>query len=409
VLGGTLDYDYSYTQYGDVGDYTITPKDLTSDNYDISFVAGTLVVVQKEVGLTWGETASFVYNGSPQAPTATASGLVNGDEIGVTVLGATNVGDHTATASELTGDKAGNYKLPEAKTQDFTITPKSIGDGTLADDYTLDFGEGNTILLTDDVIGSALVISTDYSVSDDKDSSPKYSERTVTGVGNYTGYFDVRNVVISLTTDTDQEEWSATFAAEKVDESDIGHALPEGVSAFIISGIQGEWAIPEPLNYIPEGVPVLLVAHKQINGFVVKRAENGDVTPTPISDDQKARNMLEEVTESTQGYNTDTESAPFATKQIYVLYKNEFVFNKAGNMKKGKIYLNPNHIASSLGAAPVRLKIAWNNTTGIQNIKEGSIVKIQNDIWYTIDGRRLSGKPSAKGVYIVGGKKIVVK
>ena len=411
VLGGTLDYDYSYTQYSDVGNtYTITPKGLTSNNYDISFVAGTLTVAQKEVGITWGETTSFVYDGSAHAPTATATGLVNSDAVTVVVTGAQiNVGGYTATVSSLTGDKAGNYILLDANTQSFTISPKSIGEGTLAEGYTLDFGEGNTILLKDDIIGNALMVSADYSVSDDRDASAKYSERTVTGIGNYTGSFDVRNVVVSLTTDTDQEEWSATFAAEKADESDIGHALPEGISAFIISGIQGEWVIPEPLNYIPEGVPVLLVAHKQINGFVATRAESGNVTPTQITDVQKAKNMLEEVTEDTPGYDSDSESVHFETKQIYVLYKNEFVFNKAGNMKKGKIYLNPNHIAPSTGSAPARLKIAWNHTTGIQIIKDESVVKMQDDIWYTIDGRRLSGKPNAKGLYIVDGKKIVIK
>ncbi|GEM_PF-2752500 len=411
VLGGTLDYDYSYTQFGDVGNaYTITPKGLTSNNYDISFVAGILTVGQKEVGITWGETTSFVYDGSAHAPTAGATGLVNDDAVTVFVTGAqANVGEYIATASELTGDKAGNYILPAANTQTFTISRKSIGDGTLASGYTLDFGEGNTILLTDDIIGSALVISTDYSVSDDRDASPKYSERTVTGIGNYTGSFDVRNVVVSLTTDTDQEEWSATFAAEKADESDIGHALPEGIGAFIISGIRGDWAIPEPLSYIPEGVPVLLVAHKPINGFVVTRAENGDVTPTSITDDQKGRNMLEEVTEATPGYDSSSESAPFTTKQIYVLYKNEFVFNKAGSMKKGKVYLNPNHTAPAPGYAPARLTIAWNYTTGIQHPMDGSIAKTKDDVWYTIDGRRLSGKPNVKGFYIVGGKKIVIK
>lgn len=411
VLGGTLDYDYSYTQYSDVGNtYTITPKGLTSNNYDISFVAGTLTVAQKEVGITWGETTSFVYDGSAHAPTATATGLVNSDAVTVVVTGAQiNVGGYTATVSSLTGDKAGNYILLDANTQSFTISPKSIGEGTLAEGYTLDFGEGNTILLKDDIIGNALMVSADYSVSDDRDASAKYSERTVTGIGNYTGSFDVRNVVVSLTTDTDQEEWSATFAAEKADESDIGHALPEGISAFIISGIQGEWVIPEPLNYIPEGVPVLLVAHKQINGFVVTRAESGDVIPIPITDVQKTKNMLEEVTEDTPGYDSGSESVHFETKQIYVLYKNEFVFNKAGNMKIGKVYLNPNHTAPSPGSAPARLKIAWNHTTGIQIIKDESVVKMQDDIWYTIDGRRLSGKPNAKGLYIVDGKKIVIK
>ena len=407
----TLDYDYSYTQFGDVGNnYTITPKGLTSDNYDITFVAGTLTVVQKEVGFTWKNT-EFTYDGEEHAPTATvkATDLVNSDAIAVTVTGAqTNAGSHTATASALTGEKAGNYVLPDDNTHSFTISPKSIGDGTTIEGgYTFDFGVGNTILLKDDAIGSTLVLDTDYEVSDIEETdkiiydSKKYSERTVTGKGNYTGSFDVRNVVISFTTDTDQEEWSATFAAEKekADASDIGLALPEGVMAFIISGIRGEWAIPEPLDYIPVGVPVLLVARKQINGFVPVKAVSGNVTK--ITSEQKGYNMLEEVT---------TESASFATKQIYLLYKNEFVFNKAGNLEKGKVYLNPNHItpSPSQNSAPARLMIAWNQTTGIEDGK-WKMEDGKSERWYTIDGRRLNGKPTTKGLYIVNGKKIVVK
>jgi hypothetical protein len=407
VLGGTLDYDYSYTQYGDVGStYTITPKGLISTNYDITFAAGTLTVNAKEVGIGWTDT-EFTYNGEEQMPMATATGLVNNDEVGITVTGAqTNAGNYTATASALTGVKKGNYLLPAANTQSFTISPKSIGTGTLADGYTLGFGEGNSILLTDDVIGCSLVASTDYNVGEDQDDNDKYSERTVTGTGNYTGSFDVRNVVVSFATDSSQEEWSATFSAEKADESDIGLTLPEGVNAFIISDIEGEWAIPEPLNYIPEGVPVLLVAHQQINGFVATKANSEDVTL--ITDAQKEKNMLKEVTESTPGYDAVTESAPFETRQIYLLYKNEFVFNKAGNMKKGKVYLNPNHTVTSPNPAPARLQIAWNHTTGIKDgrwkMEDG-----RSERWYTIDGRQLNGKPDAKGLYIVGGKKIVVK
>ena len=408
-LDGTLAYDFSYTRYGDVGNtYTIKPKGLTSSNYKITFSTGKLTVSPKEVGLKWSETTSFPYDGSPHAPTATATKWVNGDKIGVTVSGAeTNAGDHTATASALTGTKKHNYKLPEDNKHTFTITPKSIGDGTtLADGYTLNFGENNTILLTDDVIGSALVPSTDYSVGEDTDTNEGYSERTVTGTGNYTGSFTVRNASVAFSTDTEQDRWSGTFVAEKKNEGDIGFALPEGFSAFIISDIQGEWAIPEPLNYIPADVPVLLVANHQTQGFVVTEAESEKVTA--ITPDQKDKNMLEKVTEATSGYDPDTQSAPFGTKQIYLLYKNEFVFNKAGNLKKGKVYLNPNHTAPSPSPAPARLMIAWNHTTGIEDGR-GKIEDGSSERWYTLDGRGLSGKPTTKGLYIVNGKKTVIK
>lgn len=35
--------------------------------------------------------------------------------------------------------------------------------------------------------------------------------------------------------------------------------------------------------------------------------------------------------------------------------------------------------------------------------------KMINDIWYTIDGRKLDGKPTKKGLYIHNGRKEVVK
>jgi len=44
VLGGKLGFDYTYKQYDDVGKYWITPKGLTSDNYDIQFERGPLWV-----------------------------------------------------------------------------------------------------------------------------------------------------------------------------------------------------------------------------------------------------------------------------------------------------------------------------------------------------------------------------
>lgn len=46
-------------------------------------------------------------------------------------------------------------------------------------------------------------------------------------------------------------------------------------------------------------------------------------------------------------------------------------------------------------------------TTGVDPIENGKM-KIGNDEWYTIDGRKLSGKPKGKGVYIHNGKKAVI-
>ena len=104
------------------------------------------------------------------------------------------------------------------------------------------------------------------------------------------------------------------------------------------------------------------------------------------------------------------ETASFATRQIYVLYKNEFVLNLEGDLAKGKVYMeNPTYTPSGGGGAPSRLRIKWGEDTGIKDVQNNGTMDRKNDIWYTIDGRKLNGKPRAKGLYINGVKKILVK
>ena len=56
--------------------------------------------------------------------------------------------------------------------------------------------------------------------------------------------------------------------------------------------------------------------------------------------------------------------------------------------------------------AKVRLVIEDEGATGVGGIVAG-IEDGAND-WYTLDGRKLGGKPTEKGIYIVGGKKVSV-
>ena len=46
--------------------------------------------------------------------------------------------------------------------------------------------------------------------------------------------------------------------------------------------------------------------------------------------------------------------------------------------------------------------------TGIVSI-DNSQLTIDNDVWHTLNGTRLNGKPTKAGVYIVNGKKVVIK
>ena len=57
-----------------------------------------------------------------------------------------------------------------------------------------------------------------------------------------------------------------------------------------------------------------------------------------------------------------------------------------------------------------RINFGDDEATGIISIENGKL-KIENDAdaWYTLDGRRLSAKPSRAGVYINKGNKVVIK
>ena len=101
----------------------------TASNYSVSIPKSTTAnITPKEVGLTWSTPTTFTYNGSAQGVTATATGLITGDECTVTVSDGSKTNasttPYTATATGLTNT---NYKLPTTGlTQDFTIGPKTL-------------------------------------------------------------------------------------------------------------------------------------------------------------------------------------------------------------------------------------------------------------------------------------------
>lgn len=66
-LGGALAFACDYEKGDDVGTYPIAPKGLTSDNYDISFVAGTLTVTENAVPMpTAPVSKTLTYNSGLQ-------------------------------------------------------------------------------------------------------------------------------------------------------------------------------------------------------------------------------------------------------------------------------------------------------------------------------------------------------
>ena len=69
------------------------------------------------------------------------------------------------------------------------------------------------------------------------------------------------------------------------------------------------------------------------------------------------------------------------------------------------------HVDLNGGANAVRsfvLNFGSDESTSLREISNEKLV-ISNDDYYSLDGRKISGKPTVKGVYIVNGRKIVIK
>ena len=415
-----ITYTISRAAGEDVNDYVITPTgESKQGNYTVTYVPGTFTITPATLTITPNDGQTKEYGDADPAFTFTPTGLKGTDAIADVVQGTLTraEGENRGTYAFNQGTLAiatgnNNYTLAYANPNNyvFTISQKPL----TSTGITINIDESTnpiTVVVTHAKSDGDYILSQkesetdpeyDYSLATvgegDPGYNPNYFKTRISGNGNYSGYVDIRQAIVHFTTDANQAEWSATFVAEKAGTTDIGHVLPEGIAAYIISGIEGSWAIPEPLEYIPADVPVLLVTHEAKNGFLVKDASN----VTAITPEQIAYNKLKRVT---------AESAHFNTKEIYVLYKNEFVLNKEGDLAKGKVYMeNPNYDAPSppSSPAPASLSIAWGNVTGIEDgrwkMDDG-----RSDRWYTLDGRCLIGKPTAKGLYIVNGKKRVVK
>lgn len=101
----------------------LTQPEGANSNYKITFKDGTFTIDKRELSVTWDTTTEFTYDGEEHCPQAKLHNAIEGDDVSAYVDGAkVKAGTYTAKITELTGDDAGNYKLPaEGLTCEFSI------------------------------------------------------------------------------------------------------------------------------------------------------------------------------------------------------------------------------------------------------------------------------------------------
>ena len=177
-------------------------------------------------------------------------------------------------------------------------------------------------------------------------------------------------------------------------DSDTPYALPEGTTAYLITGISedGTSVTTEPINYIPAHTAILLQKGEGAKA-ITKVEYKGELTETT----------------NNKFYYSDPNSPATAptTRSWYVIYNNKFMKVTGGTkVNGGKCYLDLGTTAGTRGFYNIG---GGEGTTSLREvISEGvNSKKWADGEWYTLQGQRIV-KP-AKGLYILNGKKVVVK
>ena len=170
--------------------------------------------------------------------------------------------------------------------------------------------------------------------------------------------------------------------------------VPEGLTAYLITGTSGNSVVTYPINYLPQNVPLLLEKSATASSTLTNTTFSG----TELTDAEINSNLL-------QYAEGDRSVAEIISDggTPYVLYKNEFV-KATGTIHGDHCYLFITSHAPSRGMYSI-----GDGNDGSTAIDATLIdnEETKNEDWFDLQGRRIQ-KPTKAGLYIVNGKKMVI-
>ena len=402
---------------------TLGGSTLASSNYTVDYSnnidAGTATVTVTGKNTYTGTATKNFTIGKAELSNATVSlaGWTYGDAANTPVLRG-NLGDGTvnyfyanaeAPSLEYTTDvptNAGNYSVKaviaetanyqgKEVTNTFTIDPKALTEDMMWQEGEEFVYTGEPQTLADGMFGltdgeDELEYGVDFTIEYANNTNVGTATATITGMGNYQGTLTttfeiVREIILSF---SEKNSWVTYCATEDL-------TVPEGLSAYVVTSINGSTVQVEEIGFIPEGQGVLLNCEEPAyasDGFIAA-AYNGAHSELP-------NNYLEGITAAASVKALATEG-----KSIYVLYNDEFVKTNSGTIPANRSYLPVGMDVN----ANARLSISFaddDEITAIERIANSQQLKA-NGQYYDLQGRKVA--QPAKGLYIVNGRKVVVK
>ena len=172
-----------------------------------------------------------------------------------------------------------------------------------------------------------------------------------------------------------------------------------GLKAYIASGfnpLTGELTLTRVSN-TPGATGLLL------------KAEAGDYDVPVAETDMFYSNLLRAVTSATNVAPTEGSYTNFILANGDKYGIGFYTLSESGVIASGRAYLQlPTSVLSAVEARGMKFVFDDEETTSLRGISNVPSV-VDKDVYYTLDGQKLSGKPTKSGLYIVNGKKVVMK
>lgn len=321
TAGGVFTFVGADAGTGKTVNVTVTLDDGWGENYQLSTseLTATADISPKTVGLTWIGNTGLVYDGEPVSVTASATGLVNGDQCAVTVDNGDQTNASTYTA-EATGLSNGNYKLPADVEQSYTIDQRPVELSWSESSFTYD-GDEKT------------VTATITNLVPDDDCALTYSNNKKTEHGSYTAEvtaLDNANYTLNGGTGL-THSWSIGKAVVSFTVTGNSHTYGGDPKTAEVTQDEGQ-------TQIPAG------GYEVTYGGAASQTEAGtyDITVTIMNDnfcfaDGKDTMVVDQLTIGEQAVEIptedDTEFVYNGAEQTYAIAESE-LYTVEGNVQK---------------------------------------------------------------------------
>ena len=390
--GGEMQYalddvNYSTTlpQGTDAKEYSVYFKVVGDQNYnDVEAQILKVTIAQAELTAATLVETSLVYNQQEQtvqvASVMAGNLVVPADGYEVTGNKATNVGFYTAT---ITGK--GNFK--GEVTAQYGIVPDAEAVFALTLDPTEFVYDGTEKkpAVTVKVGETVLVEDTDYTLAFENNVNAGTAKVTATGKGNYVGTKTVEFTIAQ-----------AEITAFELAATKFVYNKQEQV-AQVVSVSAGTLVVPE------EGYEVSGNKATEVGTYTVTVAGKGNFKGelkaqfTIVADKTALDAAIADAADYYESIKADY--ADVAATLLEVINAAKGVQADEAATQKAV-----DDAVEALKKAVQDAKYAVEVITSINSAKVDA-----NSVWYDMKGRKLEGKPTKKGVYVVNGRKVVIK